>query len=121
MCIYMYVVYLYIHVHTDAPSFIYIHVYMCMYTYMCWVHVHRMNIINPQRTCTARVIVLGLSFRPSVRYHVFCHYAQQGGQKAIPTGSVPHWLDFLNGDYTATHVEVMIFWFNELAMQMCEI
>ena len=35
---------------------------------------------------------------PSVCYHVFCHYAQQGGQKAIPTGSVPHWLDLKNGD-----------------------
>ena len=33
--------------------------------------------------------VLGLSFRPSVRlsvrYHVFSHYAQQDGQKAIAT------------------------------------
>ena len=63
--------------------------------------------INPRRACTARVTVLGLSFRPSVClsvclsvcYHVFCHYAQQGGQKAIPTGSVPHWLDFKNGDF----------------------
>ena len=35
----------------------------------------------------------------SVRYHVFCHYAQQGSQKAIPMGSVPHWLDFKNGDF----------------------
>ena len=35
----------------------------------------------------------------SVCYHVFCHYAQQGGQKAIPTGSIPHWLDFKNGDF----------------------
>ena len=34
------------------------------------------------------------SVRPSVRYPLFCHYAQQGGQKAIPTGSVPHCLDF---------------------------
>ena len=25
--------------------------------------------------------------------------AQQGGQKAILTGSVPHWLDFKNGDF----------------------
>ena len=40
-----------------------------------------------------------LSVRRSVCYHVFCHYAQQGGQKAIPTGSVPHWLDFKNGDF----------------------
>ena len=39
------------------------------------------------------------SVRPSVCYHVFCHYAQQGGQKAMPTGSVPHWLDFKNGDF----------------------
>ena len=36
---------------------------------------------------------------PSVCYHVFCHYAQQGGQNAIPTGSVPHWLDFKNDDF----------------------
>ena len=34
------------------------------------------------------------SFRPSVRYPLFCHYAQQGGQKALPTGLVPHWFDF---------------------------
>ena len=39
------------------------------------------------------------SVRPSVCYHVFCHYAQQGGQKAIPTGSVPHWLDFKKSDF----------------------
>ena len=60
-------------------------------------------IINPRRACAARVTVLGLSFRLSVClsvcYHVFCHYVQQGGQKAIPTGSVPHWLDFQNGDF----------------------
>ena len=37
------------------------------------------------------------SVRLSVYYHVFCHYAQQGGQKAIPT-RVSHWLDFKNGD-----------------------
>ena len=42
---------------------------------------------------------VSLSVRPSVCYHVFCHYAQQGGQKAIPTGSVPHWLDLKNGDF----------------------
>ena len=24
---------------------------------------------------------------------------QQGAQKAIPTSSVPHWLDFKNGDF----------------------
>ena len=31
--------------------------------------------------------------------HLFSHYRQQGGQKAIPTGSVSHWLDFKNGDF----------------------
>ena len=60
-------------------------------------------LVNPRRACAARVAVLGLSFRLSVRlsgcYHVFCHYVQQGGQKAIPTGSVPHWLDFKTGDF----------------------
>ena len=60
-------------------------------------------VINPRRACAARVIVLGLSFRPSVRpsvcYHVFCRYTQRDGQKAIPTGSVPHWLYFKNGDF----------------------
>ena len=57
-------------------------------------------LVNPRRACAARITVLGLSFRPSsflpsvcYSYHVFCHYAQQGGQKAIPTGSVPHWLE----------------------------
>ena len=53
-------------------------------------------VINPRRACAARVTVLGLSFRPSVClsvcYHVFCHYAQQGSQKAISTGSVPHYI-----------------------------
>ena len=39
------------------------------------------------------------SVRPSVCYHVFCHYAQQSGQKVKPTGSVPHWLYFKNGDF----------------------
>ena len=62
-------------------------------------------LVNPQCACRARVIVLGLSFCHSVSpficlsvcYHVFLHYAQQGGRKAIPTGSVPHLLDFENG------------------------
>ena len=44
-----------------------------------------------------------LSVRPSVRPSVTTFsatiYAQQGGQKAIPTGSVPHWLDFKKGDF----------------------
>ena len=35
----------------------------------------------------------------SVCYHVFCRYAQRDGQKAIPTGSVPHWLYYKNGDF----------------------
>ena len=58
----------------------------------CMVHVRESYIINPRRACAARVTVLGLSFSvcPSVCYHVFCHYAKQGGQKVIPTGSVPH-------------------------------
>ena len=50
----------------------------------------------------------GLSFCPSVLsvwYHVFCHYAQQGGQKAIPTGSVPHWLDFKNSEVLRSGVK----------------
>ena len=62
------------------------------------------SMINPRRACAARVTFCH-SVRPSVRlsvsvcYHVFCHYAQQGGQRAIPTGSVPHWLDFKKGDF----------------------
>ena len=49
------------------------------------------SFINPRCACAARVTVLGLSFCPSVTtFSVFCHYAQQGGQKAILTGSVPH-------------------------------
>ena len=39
--------------------------------------------------------------RLSVCYHIFCHYAQQEGQKARPTGSVPQWLDFLKWRFTA--------------------
>ena len=47
---------------------------------------------------------LQYSFCHSVCYQVFCHYAQQGGQKAILTGSVPpsmvpHWLHFKKGDF----------------------
>ena len=38
------------------------------------------------------------SVLPSICY-VFCHYAQQGGQEAIPTGSVPHWLDPKKGGF----------------------
>ena len=58
-------------------------------------------------TCAARVMVLVRhsvcpSVRLSVCYHVFCHYAQQGGQKVIPMGSVLHWLDFKNGDLCTT-------------------
>ena len=71
---------------------------------LCLLIVYLTLLINPRHACTARVIVLGLSFRPSfllsfrlsVCYHVFSLYAQQDGQKAIPTGSVPHWLYFKN-------------------------
>ena len=70
---------------------------------VCLMDFVYMGLINPRRTCAVRVTVLGLSFRLSVClsvcYDVFCHYAQQGVQKAIPTGSVPHWLDFKNGDF----------------------
>ena len=80
----------------------------CIYVHGVRVHVHihmyvytMMAVVFFPCACAARVTVLGLSFRPSVRlsvcYHVFCHYVQQGGQKAIPTGSVPHWLDFKKG------------------------
>ena len=39
------------------------------------------------------------SVRPSVCLSVttFSRYAQQDGQNAIPTGSVPHWFYFKNG------------------------
>ena len=61
-------------------------------------------IINPRRAHAQRGLqyLVCHSVRPSVCpscYHVFWHYAQQGGQKAIPTGSVPHWLDFKKGDF----------------------
>ena len=61
------------------------------------------RLINPRRACAVRATVchcVCLSVRPSVCPSViFCHYAQQGGQKAIPTGSVPHWLDLKKGDF----------------------
>ena len=57
-------------------------------------------LVNPRRACAARVTVLGLS---SVRLSVCLSFSattrNKGGQKAIPTGSVPHWLDFKNGDF----------------------
>ena len=37
-------------------------------------------LINPRCACAVRVTVVVLSFRPSVCYHVFCHYAQEDGQ-----------------------------------------
>ena len=40
-----------------------------------------------------------LSVCPSVCSHVFFRYAQQDGQKVIPTGSVPHWLYLKNSDF----------------------
>ena len=48
------------------------------------------GVINPRHACAVRVIVLG----PCVCQHLLLHYVQQGGQKAVPIGSVPHWLDF---------------------------
>ena len=61
------------------------------------------SVINPRRACAARVTVLGrsvcLSVCLSVCYHVFCHHAQQTGQKVTPTGSALHWLDFETGDF----------------------
>ena len=38
------------------------------------------------------------AYRPSTTFSATI-YTQQGGQKAIPTGSVPHWLDFENSDF----------------------
>ena len=82
----------------------------CMYAKLwfrlCWDL--QCIFINHQRACAARVTVLGLSFHPSVCpsvcYHIFCHYTQQGGQKAIPTGSVPHWLMILtNGHFRKSY------------------
>ena len=62
-------------------------------------------IFNPRSACAARVTVLGLCVCLfvclSVCYHVFCHYAQRDGQKAIPMGSVPHWLYFRDFDKNA--------------------
>ena len=57
--------------------------------------------INPRRACAARVTVLG---HPSVRPSVcllprFLPLRATRRPKAIPTGSVPHWLDFKNGDF----------------------
>ena len=61
---------------------------LCVYVYL----------VNPRRACAARVTEKKLVCL-SVCYHVFCRYAQRDGQKAIPTGSVPHWLYFENGDF----------------------
>ena len=55
-------------------------------------------VINPQHVCATRVTELGLSVCvcvcACVCYYVFRHYAQQDCQKATPTGSADHWLDF---------------------------
>ena len=96
-------------------SFIHVHVQKCIiyifvyYTYkVCILYLQSMD-IDP--TPLLSFLTLGAhaqrglqylvchSVCLSVCYHVFCHYVQQGGQKAIPTGSVPHWLDFKNGDF----------------------
>ena len=49
--------------------------------------------IGTRRAYAARVTV-HWSVCLSVCRHLFSHYPQQGGPKAIPTGSVPRWLHF---------------------------
>ena len=78
-----------------------VHVRAVRLTYYCITHcsscinlVH--CIFNPQRACAATVTVL---VRVSVCLSVCYHHAQQAGQRAIPTGSGLHWLDFKNGDF----------------------
>ena len=100
-------------------SFIYCVIIHIIYTYyitdiiytfnLIWYTIYTVHYLYTYSYCTS--LTLGAhaqrglqylvchSVRLSVCYHVFCHYAQQGGQKAIPTGSVPHWLDFKNGDF----------------------
>ena len=53
-------------------------------------------IFNPRRACVARVTVLGLCVCVSVCLSalILALCTEQGGQKAIPTSSIPHWLDF---------------------------
>ena len=61
-------------------------------------------IINSQRCedygTLSVILSVCLSIHPSVCYHIFCHYTQQDGQKAIPTGSVPHWHWFLKWQFS---------------------
>ena len=54
------------------------------------------TLINPRRACAARITVLGLSVLPSVRLSGTPYSAttRNKAAKVIPTGSVPHWLDF---------------------------
>ncbi|CAI8019656.1 Probable serine/threonine-protein kinase DDB_G0284251, partial [Geodia barretti] len=61
--------------------------------------VRQSGVINPRHACAARVTVVVLCVCLSVCYHVFCHHAQQTGQKATPTGSALHWLHFKTGDF----------------------
>ena len=49
--------------------------------------------------CVCVCVCVCLCVCVSVCPHLFSHYAQQGGQKAIPTGSLPHWLDFQVSDF----------------------
>ena len=55
------------------------------------------DVINPRRAWLQYLVCKSVC--PSVCYHVFCHYAQQGGQTVTPMGSVPRWLDFRSGDF----------------------
>ena len=87
--------------------YVYLRTCTCMYYIMLYIHVCAYTYMHIFHNVTlgahAQRGLVCHSVRPfvclSVCYHVFCHYAQQGGQNAIPTGSVPHWLDFKNGDF----------------------
>ena len=62
-----------------------------LYTSYRWDYV-----INPRRACARGLQCLSVCV---CLYHVFCHHAQQTGQKATLTGSALHWLHFKNGDF----------------------
>ena len=54
------------------------------------------DLVNPRRACAARVTVLGLS----VSVTTFSATTRnKAAKKAIPTGSVPHWLEIKKGDF----------------------
>ena len=58
-----------------------------------------MLLTNPWRTYTARVTVVGLSVSLLLHFLPPCAI---NGQKAIPTGSAIHRLDFKNDDFRKT-------------------